>query len=626
MKTLRGKLILAVSLLVTIPALLLTGAAYQRMQQQVSEAVALQAGSASTSYAKNIDDWLAAKLAVTDAAEVGAAAADPVPFLELLGRTGNVNFAFYGLTDGRYLTSKPQKLAPGYNPTKRPWYQQASAAGGKPIVTPPYNDASTGKPMVSFARAVSRNGSQLGVIGLAVYIDGLVDDLLSAKLPHNGYALLTSQDGTILVYRDKSRIKQPLSGLAPELNASQLSALSEGRGMIETPVAGQQQFVAVRRIPSSGWYLVVVLDRADALAPLHTLLVFSLVALAVMLLVLTPLAGVLVGRMLGGLSRIRDAMQAIASGGGDLTHRIELAGSDEIAQTAQAFNQFQGQLRTMFVDLQQEAGKLTEGVNTIATITRQMAHDSHLLAEHGSANAATVEQLTVSISHVADNASDANGLVESTGQRLSEGGQSIGSMSAEIGSSAGAVRELSSLFEQVNRHAGEIGGITRVIKDIADQTNLLALNAAIEAARAGEQGRGFAVVADEVRKLAERTGQATEEISAMIERMSTATSGASDSMQRTLAGVENGAGLARQTADSIASIQDAMSEVVHNMRAIAHSTKEQQQAATQMAQNAEQVTAQIQASDAALQAMTATLGELDQLATGIRAMFGKFKL
>jgi methyl-accepting chemotaxis protein len=454
----------------------------------------------------------------------------------------------------------------------------------------------------------------------------MVAGVVGIKLAHQGFAFVVDQNGQVLIHADEARRMKPATELTPLLDAARLKALAESKSLEEMEIGGAGKFVTVRQMPSTGWYLAVALDKADAMAPANKLLGFSFLMLAILLAVIVPLSATLIAQMLTGLVKIRDAMRAIASGGGDLTRRIAVSGNDEIGQTAQAFNHFQEQLRQMFHELQGEAANLTDGVNAIAGITRRMAGDSRQLADHGAANAATIEELTVSISHIADYAGEANGLVAGTGKLSAEGAASIERLSNEIGRSATAVRELASLFKDVTTHADEIGGIVQVIKEIADQTNLLALNAAIEAARAGESGRGFAVVADEVRKLAERTTQATLQISNMIAGMRNATASATGNMRETLESVEAGATLAHDTAGNIAQIQSRMDEVVTNMREIASSTGEQRQAATLMAQNAERVTVKIHENDAALQSMTDTLGGLDQLASGIRAMFGKFRL
>ncbi|WP_374537795.1 methyl-accepting chemotaxis protein [Chitinimonas taiwanensis] len=625
MQSLRTKLIVTMALALAIVAILLTAASYQRMRGELMDALESQSAEAAEASAKSADDWLASKAQIVTALAPYSQQAELLPFLQLSEKAGGFDTTYIAFSDKRIEFSKPQNLPEGYDPTGRPWYKQASEAG-KTIITEPYLDAATKKLVISMASPVGSGAATTAVAAGDVFMDGLVAGVLGVKLAHQGYAFAADANGQVLIHTDEARRMKPANELAAGLDAAKLKALASANHMEELEIAGEAKFVQVRTIPSTGWYLAVVIDKSDALAPLNKLLGFSIVMLVVLLVVIIPVLAALLGKLLAGLVRVKEAMRTIASGGGDLTRRIPVSGNDEIAQTAQAFNQFQEQLRQMFADLQQEAGRLTDGVNAIAALTRRMAGDSRQLADHGAANAATIEELTVSISHIAEYASDANQMMDGTGKLSSEGAKRIEQVSTEIDNSAGAVRELSSLFGEVGRRADDIGGIVQVIKEIADQTNLLALNAAIEAARAGEQGRGFAVVADEVRKLAERTGKATLEISEMIGAMREATQGASGNMQRTLDSVEAGAGLTRETAQNIAAIQQRMTEVVANMREIAHSTSEQRQAATLMAQNAERVTSQIQQSDDALQAMTGTLSELDQLASGIRASFGKFKL
>ena len=168
--------------------------------------------------------------------------------------------------------------------------------------------------------------------------------------------------------------------------------------------------------------------------------------------------------------------------------------------------------------------------------------------------------------------------------------------------------------------------VVTVIRDIADQTNLLALNAAIEAARAGEQGRGFAVVADEVRKLAERTAQATLQISTMVGAIRDETTRAVGDVNQTVTAVEEGVGLTREAVDNIHAIRAAMQEVVSKMNEIAHSTTEQHNATTLIAQSTEAINGRVLENDETLQHVSQTLQQLSSSAGKMDAEFGKFRL
>lgn len=625
MKSLRTKLIVFLTLLAALTTVALTTMSAIHMRNEIIDSLAQQTAEASDAHAANVSVWLSGKSQVVDGFAHHFDVNTPEPALQTMLKAGKFDLTYIGRADKTYVFNDHRTPSATYDPTARPWYQEAVQAQ-KTIVTAPYVDVTTKELVISIASPVMVEGVLKGVLATDLSMQELVNNIAKTRFGKGGYAFVLDPQGHVVIHAQNERMLKPATDFAPGLNVAAVKAWAEDKTMHEAQVEGQEKYIQIRAIPVAGWYMVVVIDRAEALAPVNKMITFSVVLVLVLLGVFALATSSIIARSLRNLMRLRNAMQDIAQGGGQLGHRIRVSGQDEIAETADAFNRAMDMLKTMFTTLQNDAEQLTAGVNKIAGLARQIANDSHQVSEHGGTNASALEELTESIAHIAAYAKEVNGMVLDTGRLSSEGATQIEKVSHEIDQSASSMRELSSLFGEVNQQADEIGGIVEVIRGIADQTNLLALNAAIEAARAGEHGRGFAVVADEVRSLAERTASATLQISQMIGGMHSATSGAANNMVVTLDRVESGARRAQEMAKNIACIRTQMDDVVKNMHDIAHSTSEQQQTATLLAQSSESMTIKIQNTDVALQAVHHTLTELDRLAENIRDQFTRFNL
>ncbi|UXY16270.1 extracellular solute-binding protein [Chitiniphilus purpureus] len=367
-------------------------------------------------------------------------------------------------------------------------------------------------------------------------------------------------------------------------------------------------------------YLVTAGDVPSGIATIGVL-----IALASMALV----AGAVVfatGRGLAPLLQIRDTLRALGEEGGDLNLRLPATGNDEIGATASALNGFVARQQGVLRDVQREMEGLAIGLHELSAVTAQMAKDTRMQSDFAASSAATVEQITVSITHIADNARDVDDVVSQTQQISADSAEAVRRVSQEVGGVAQAMQVLGTTMDGLGKRSQEISGIVSVIKEIADQTNLLALNAAIEAARAGEQGRGFAVVADEVRKLAERTASATVEITRMIDSVGRETRQAVDNMGSTADQVNESVASADSARQHMLEINQRMTHVVEAVRQIAESTLEQSSATTTMAQSAEQINNMTQATDSALHQAGQTLHQLDERAARLLDQVGRFKL
>ncbi len=329
-------------------------------------------------------------------------------------------------------------------------------------------------------------------------------------------------------------------------------------------------------------------------------------------------------RQLGGDPAYAAAMvKNIAQG--DLATAIETAPDDTTSLLA-GMKHMQTALHDVIAQINEAAVHLGDASQSLATTAQQVADGSSQQSDSASSIAASVEELTVSINMVNDSAKTAHSLADEARKLSIDGATHVQETVGEMNTIAGSVDSSTQVVRVLGEQSQKISGIVGVIREIADQTNLLALNAAIEAARAGEQGRGFAVVADEVRKLAEKTASSTQEISDMISEIQSGTQTAVRQMEAGSAQVETGVTVANATGKAMSSIEDGAGKVLIAVDEISTALQEQAAASNQISHGVESIAQMTEENNAAVEAVSQAAKELQSLATALKTNVSRFRL
>ena len=410
-----------------------------------------------------------------------------------------------------------------------------------------------------------------------------------------------------------------------------VKAAQQGGGFVDYwfPRAGQKEaepklsYAAL--FAPWGWVLGtgIYVDDVDAAYRRGALLLGGISAA---LLLALGLIGWQTGRsilaQLGGEPLVaRDIMKEVSQG--NLTASVGNAPRDSLLES---LGTMVAALHTLVGDINGEANRLVKNAEEIKYASDEVATAADHQADATSAMAAAIEELTVSSTHISASARDTEADSRRAMELASEGRQRVDQASAAIQRIATTVADASGLIRTLEDRANQISSIASVIKEIAGQTNLLALNAAIEAARAGEQGRGFAVVADEVRKLAERTSTATTEIEQMIVAIQSDTGGAVEAMNQALPEVETGVRLANSALESLHAIEDGAGHTLSRVREVADATQEQGVASTSIAQRVEQVAQMVEETSATIRGTAEAAGQLEGIAQQLKQHVSRFRV
>jgi len=336
-----------------------------------------------------------------------------------------------------------------------------------------------------------------------------------------------------------------------------------------------------------------------------------------------------IGWLIGSVTRpVRELQQAmlVMQADGDLSKRVTVRSEDEIGQAATAFNGLIDGFANIIRQVLANAGTVSGTATQLSASSLQIAQGSQAQSEAAASTAAAVEEITVSINSVAANTEDVRKLSEKSLQQTEQGNQSVTAMIGEISRVQEAVNQIAGSVKEFVDSTRAIAGMTQQVKEIADQTNLLALNAAIEAARAGEQGRGFAVVADEVRKLAEKSAKSASEIDKVTNSLNQKSTQVEATVQAGLHSLHATQEQIGRVSAMLTEAGEAVTKSSHGVSDIAASVGEQSLASNEIAHNVEKIAQMSEENHAAVESNNQDIVRLEQLARELQAAVSRFKV
>lgn len=540
------------------------------------------------SVTNNIYSWLEDKKSIVKANESRIKQGlDSDRELWLSINSGGFIDVYAGFDTGDIISGdKSQPWPEDYDPLTRPWYKQAFNSS-EMIITPPYIDI-TGAAVVTLAQRF--NGAMNGVLAADLSIGYITEQINNLQIDNAGFAFLLDEHNKILAYHDSSYAQKDANRLARTLTASNIESL-RNQGEITTIEwqDGTEKLLRLTKLKGTNWTLGLIEDRDLAYQAIEEQVINKLIVVVILAFIILIIASLIVNHMFKPLQQLSNAIEALSKGDGDLTQRFAARKQDEIGQLESHMNRFLESLQQMVKAISSDTELLIKQINESSDIAARASAGVNGQHQDVDQIATAIHEMSATASEVANHAEMTANAAQVSTQACVEGNEVIVKSSDSIEQLSLQLGDASKVVSALEENATEINQILSTIQAIAEQTNLLALNAAIEAARAGEQGRGFAVVADEVRVLSHRTQDSTEEIRAMIATLQQNSQHAVSSMASSTDIAKSSVAFASQAKESLERITDSITEISDMATQIAGAAEEQRAVSEDISRNTQAI-------------------------------------
>ncbi|QMV12874.1 methyl-accepting chemotaxis protein [Vibrio spartinae] len=499
----------------------------------------------------------------------------------------NLAYVYTGRETGSYIEWPGSHFSSPFDPRVRPWYKAAMAANGKAIMTHAYYWKGDDATYIAIAKAVKdKSNKVLGAVSLDISVNELTDIVKNITIGENGYIVLLEDNDTILVdpFKPENSFKS-----VSDIDTPFFKLMSEHPKDLFEVNRGGTDFLGQIVISKLGWRFVALVPKSEvyAAAVKQTYVTFAIV---IPLVIIFILIAFYVSKVITSqINSVTNVLQQISQGHGDLTTKLDTTAKDEVGELSRAFNGFVDKLGSLIGEVVSLSADLKHMAATATEKAHQWQADSGEQLEKVTLVTDAISEMSKATAEIASSSEQAAGIAESSSTACTDGKLVVENTRESIEMLASEVHTTSDIISKLNDNSQHITTIITTIQGIAEQTNLLALNAAIEAARAGEHGRGFAVVADEVRNLSQKTTSSTEEIQQMIQELQQTTQQAANVMKNSKSMTDNAVEQANTASESLIILASSIDQIKGASIQIATATEEQSCVCEDITLNTQQI-------------------------------------